>query len=73
MAKKKSTLPIFAPYYIDCPRCDGKKTVMRYPHYSTVMPPMVEMPCEECGGTGRILVVPDNTRIARESDIIKFQ
>jgi len=56
-----------APHYIKCQRCDGKGTVMQFPYYATPMPPKKEMPCENCNGTGKILVVPNNVKIIHEN------
>lgn len=55
-------------YYKTCDTCQGTGKVLRYPYYATIMPPMVEMTCEDCGGHGRFFVAPNNVKIIRESD-----
>jgi DnaJ-class molecular chaperone len=55
--------------YKTCDTCQGTGKVKRYPYYATVMPEMVEMTCEDCGGHGRFFVVPDRIRLIRKSDV----
>jgi DnaJ-class molecular chaperone len=53
-------------YYKTCDTCNGSGQVLRYPHYSTVMPEKKLIPCEDCGGRGKVFVAPNNVRIVRE-------
>ncbi len=56
-------------YYKICLTCDGTGKILRYPYYSTIMPEMKLIPCEDCGGRGEIFVVPDDIKLIRESNI----
>jgi DnaJ-class molecular chaperone len=56
-------------YYKTCETCGGTGKVDRYPYYATMMPPIAEVPCEDCKGRGRIFVVPNGVVIVREADI----
>jgi DnaJ-class molecular chaperone len=56
-------------YYKPCDTCKGTGKVLRYPYYSTVMPEMTLITCEDCGGHGEFFIVPDNIRLIRKSNI----
>jgi DnaJ-class molecular chaperone len=68
VGKKKFILPIDNCGYRKCPDCNGKGSDLRYPYYATIMPEKEKIPCETCGGTGRVFVVPNNASIVRESN-----
>jgi DnaJ-class molecular chaperone len=69
VGKKKFILPRDNYGYRDCPACNGKGSNLRYPYYATIMPEKREIPCETCGGTGTIFVVPNNASIVRKSKL----
>ena len=56
-------------YYKTCETCKGTGKVLRYPHYSTVMPPMTLITCEDCGGHGKFFVVPNHIKLIRQSNV----
>jgi len=54
--------------YVKCSSCSGTGKVKRHSYYAKQMPKETEMPCENCKGKGRFLIVPDNANIVRESE-----